>query len=277
MLSGQRAFEGDAITDTLARVLEREPEWASLPSDTPPSVRTLLRRCLRKDPEKRLHDIADARIEIDECDLVSASAPVDTRRFAPLAGMVAALLIVSTVAAIVIVLIVRRDVPPPPSELFEFAVNAPENATLRPGYGGFAVAPDGRQIVVIASSNNQSSLWVRPIGTPQYRQIPGTEGAIFPFWKPDGSEIGFFAGAKLKTVPVRGGVPSIICDAPEIHEGTEYDEVGGTWNRDDVIVFMSSAFTLQKVPARGGSSSRGDYDAGKRRDRASLAVLSSGR
>jgi len=252
MLAGQRAFEGDTITDTLARVLEREPEWASLPSDTPPSVRTLLRRCLRKDPEKRLHDIADARIEIDECDLVSASAPVDARRFAPLAGIVAALLIVSTVAAI-IVLIVRRDVPPHPSELFEFAVNAPENATLRPGYGGFAVAPDGRQIVVIASSNNQSSLWVRPIGTPQYRQIPGTEGAIFPFWKPDGSEIGFFAGAKLKTVPVRGGVPSIICDAPEIHEGTDYDEVGGTWNRDDVIVFMSSAFTLQKAPARGGA------------------------
>ena len=253
MLSGQRAFGGATTTDTLARVLERDPEWASLPSETPASVRTLLRRCLRKDPEKRLHDIADARIEIDECDLVPASAPVDTWRAWPLAWIVAALLVLSTLTAVTILLIVRRDVPRPASELFELAVNAPENATLRPGYGGFAVAPDGRQIVVIAASNNQSSLWVRPIGTPQYRQLPGTEGAIFPFWRPDGSEIGFFAGGKLKTVPVRGGVPSIVCDAPEIHEGTDYDEIGGTWNRDDVIVFMSNAFTLQKVPARAGA------------------------
>ena len=254
MLSGQRAFGEDTITDTLARVLEREPDWESLPSDTPPSVRNLLRRCLRKDPEKRLHDIADARIEIDECDLLSASASVDTRRFDHLAWIVAAILILSALAVVAIVLIVRRNVQPPAPELFEFAVNAPENATLRPGYGGFAVAPDGRQIVVIASSNNQSSLWVRPLGTPRYRQIPGTEGAIFPFWKPDGSEIAFFAAGKLKTVPVAGGVPTTVCDAPEIREGTEYDEVGGTWNRDDVIVFMSSAFALQRVSARTGAS-----------------------
>jgi hypothetical protein len=154
MLTGQRAFGGDTTTDTLARVLERDPEWASLPSETPASVRTLLRRCLRKDPQKRLHDIADARIEIDECDLVPVSAPVDTWRAWPLAWIVAALLMLSTLAAVTIVLIVRRDVSRPASELFELAVNAPENATLRPGYGGFAVAPDGRQIVVIASSNN---------------------------------------------------------------------------------------------------------------------------
>ena len=252
MLSGQRAFGGDTTTDTLARVLERDPEWASLPSDTPASVCTLLRRCLRKDPEQRLHDIADARIEIDECDLVPVSAPRDTWRARRLATIVAALLVFSTLAAVTTVLVVRRDVPAPPSELFELAVNPPENATLRLGYGGFAIAPDGHQIVLIASSNNQSSLWVRPIGTPQYRQLPGTEGAIFPFWRPDGSEIGFFAAGKLKTVPVRGGVPSVVCDAPEIREGTDYDEVGGTWNRDDVIVFMSSAFTLQKVSPRAG-------------------------
>jgi eukaryotic-like serine/threonine-protein kinase len=254
MLSGQRAFAGDTTTDTLARVLERDPEWASLPSETPASIRTLLRRCLRKDPEKRLHDIADARIEIDECDLVAVSSPGDTRRPWPLAWIVATLVVLSTLAAVTTVLHVRRDVTGPAPELFEFAVNAPENATLRLGYGGFAVAPDGRQIVVIASANNQSSLWVRPVGRPEYRQLLGTEGAIFPFWRPDGSEIGFFAGGKLKTVPVRGGVPSVICDAPEIHEGTDYDEIGGTWNRDDVIIFMSSAFTLQKVAARPGAS-----------------------
>ncbi len=73
MLSGRRPFDAETSPQTLARVLEREPQWAALPPDTPPAIRTLLERCLRKDPEKRLHDIADARIEIDECDLAPAA------------------------------------------------------------------------------------------------------------------------------------------------------------------------------------------------------------
>jgi serine/threonine protein kinase len=66
MLSGRRAFEGATITDTIAHVLEREPDWTQLPSATPPGIRRLLDRCLRKEPQKRLRDIADPLYEIDD-------------------------------------------------------------------------------------------------------------------------------------------------------------------------------------------------------------------
>ncbi len=74
MVSGRRAFEGDGVADTLARILEREPDWTAIPANTPVSIRALLQRCLRKDPQKRLRDIADARLEIDDGDPARASA-----------------------------------------------------------------------------------------------------------------------------------------------------------------------------------------------------------
>ena len=251
MLCGQRPFDGASTADTLARILEREPDWSALRADTPPSIRMLLQRCLRKDPEQRLHDVADVRIEIDECHLTAPRAPAGMRRTRPLIWIMTAVVVATSLLAMVLV---QLRAPESPSELFEFPVGPPDNLTFPGSYGGFAVAPDGRQLVVIAASDNRKSLWVRPIGAPRYRQIPGTEGALFPFWRPDGLEIGFFAGGKLKTVPLRGGLPTIVCDAPDRHEGSGRDEVGGTWNRDDVIVFMSSALTLQRVQARAGAT-----------------------
>ena len=222
LLAGQRPFGGDTLTDTLARILEREPEWTALPPEIPASIRTLLRRCLTKDPDRRLHDIADARIEIDDCDLGAAQAPVRARRVRPLRWMATALLILSPLSAIAFLWFGPA---PAATEPFEFTIDPPDNATFPPRFGGFAVAPDGRSLVVTVSSENRSSLWLRPIGTLQYRQIPNTEGAFFPFWKPDSLEIGFFAGGKLKTVPLRGGIATEVCDGPE---GSEFDEVGAT-------------------------------------------------
>ena len=67
MLSGRPPFAGDTMSDTFVSILEREPDWAALPApETPAHIRTLLERCLRKDPRKRLHDIADALIEMDD-------------------------------------------------------------------------------------------------------------------------------------------------------------------------------------------------------------------
>ena len=251
MLCGQRPFDGKSAADTRARILEREPDWSLLPANTPPSIRTLLQRCLRKNPEQRLHDIADVRIEIDECDLAAPRVPAGTRRARPFTWIAVALVVSSALVAIAFV---RLRAPAPSSEFFEFPVDPPENLTFPSGYGGFAVSPDGRHLFVTAASDNGTSVWVRPIGARQYRQIPGTEGALFPFWKPDGLEVGFFAGGKLKTILLSGGLPTVVCDAPDRHEGSGRDEVGGTWNRDDVIVFMSSALTLQKVQARSGAT-----------------------
>ena len=254
MLAGRpRLRRRHDLRTRFVSILEREPDWGALPGRDP--RRHLARcseRCLRKDPRARLHDIADARIEIDECDPIAPPALGETPRRRSLGWILVSLLMLSATFAAAIVFIQLRR-PEPASEPFEFPIGPPEQATFPSRYGGFAVSPDGRHIVVTASADRRSTLWVRPVATPDYRQIPGTDGALFPFWKPDGTEIGFFSGGRLKTVSVRGGIPTIVCNAPEIPEGSEYDEVGGTWNRDDTIVFMSSAYTLQRVSARAGA------------------------
>jgi serine/threonine protein kinase len=102
MLTGRPAFGGETMSDTFVSVLEREPDWNALPTATPTAIRTLLQRCLRKDPEKRLHDIADARIEIDECDLVAGPASLRTQPGPSLRWIAAALLVVSSLAAMLV-------------------------------------------------------------------------------------------------------------------------------------------------------------------------------
>ena len=252
MLSGQRAFGGDTITDTLARVLEREPEWESLPSDTPPSVRNLLRRCLRKDPEKRLHDIADARIEIDECDLLSASASVDTRRFDHLASIVAAILILSALAVVAIVLIVRRDVTAARTRAFRVRRQCARNGLTariwrlrcRPRR-----PPDRRHSVLEQPVKSLGAAHRYAAVSADSRDRRRDLSLL---------ETGWFGDRVLRSGKAqdraRGrGSPDYCLRRARIREGTEYDEVGGTWNRDDVIVFMSSAFALQRVSARTGA------------------------
>src|SRR5207237_5733051 len=66
LLTARQAFRGETSADSIAAVVEREPDWKALPSATPERIRDLLRRCLQKDANRRLHDIADARIEIEE-------------------------------------------------------------------------------------------------------------------------------------------------------------------------------------------------------------------
>ena len=210
MLTGKRPFAGSTIPDTLAGILEREPEWTALPAETPGSIRILLQRCLRKDPEQRLRDIADARIEIDECDLSAASteqtagdraARVRAARLTWTAAILG-LITVASVATVAVLLLKRPASPSTAISMDPVALTIvpPSGATFGNRFVRFAVSPDGRQIVFSASVGTRSSLWVRPIAAEEYKEIAGTDGAIFPFWKPDSKEIGFFAGGKLKRV-----------------------------------------------------------------------------
>jgi Tol biopolymer transport system component len=250
MLAGSRAFGGGTAAETLASVLEREPDWSLLPGHTSPGIRRLLQRCLRKSPDRRLHDIADARLELEETDASAAPgraviAAVLRPRARRWAGWIAAAL---AVTAGWLALSARRDVEPSVERL-EFALAPPPDSRFFGTSPEFAIAPDARSVAFVAYSASGWSLWVQSLATLELRELAGTHGARNPFWSPDSSSIGFFAEDQLKTVQVTGGSPVSLCPAP----GTEAGSIphSGAWNREDTILFALHD-GLRQVRATGG-------------------------
>ena len=251
MLSGQLPFQASTVTDTLARILERDPDWSALPTETPSSIRMLLERCLRKDPRKRLHDIADALIEIDDCSTrdrgETDKGPVTWAQ--AVRAWLPWLLAAAIAATGWIALGTRAAAPLSPPQLVEFPLSAPENSLFGQG---IAISPDGLHIAFIATSRIGSSLWVRSMDTFEPREIPDTKGARSPFWSPDSRTIGYFQDTNLKTVPVNGGSPFTVCAAgpPQSNHSTS----GGTWSGDGIIVFGPlQDGALHSISAKGGA------------------------
>lgn len=111
----------------------------------------------------------------------------------------------------------------------------------------FALSPDGRQIVFVASGDGASRLWLRSLSSTTAQPLAGTEGAVYPFWSPDGRSIGFFAGAKLKRIDISGGAPQILA--------TVVGDWGGSWNADGTILFAPSPYgPLSRIAATGGEA-----------------------
>jgi eukaryotic-like serine/threonine-protein kinase len=245
MLSGRRAFDADTRSDTTARVLERDPDWSALPSATPPAIVLLLRRCLRKDPAARLHDIADARIEIDD----ALAPPGETAAATASTGRDSRLWMWTTAALATVVLggiwwmASRPREPESHADAVEFGISFPDNHI--PSFG-LAIAPDSRQIVA-GVFESSSQLFTHDFASRETRPVPGTGGGGNPFWSPDGSNIGYFTGLarELRVVTVASGAWRTVCPF-----GTGGS--GGSWNRDGTILFGSDR-QLFTVPATGGT------------------------
>ena len=251
MLTGCAAFAAATVTDTLAAVLDREPDWSVLPDKTPPAIRKLLRRCLEKDPKLRLHDMGDAGLDLQDA-LTSPSAatqePVTAvtgkpraepnARFALIVATLS--LMIAAALAVPATLYFRRVVPEPIQTRFEIGTPPTSDPV------SFALSADGRQLAFVATSEGAPRLWVRPLDQVTAQPLAGTEGASYPFWAPDGRAIGFFADGKLKRIDMGGGGLLVLADAPSGR--------GGTWNRDGVIVFAPDvAGELMRVLATGGT------------------------
>jgi serine/threonine-protein kinase len=237
------------VSDVLAAVLRGEPDWAALPPATPGAVRRVLRRCLEKDPERRLHDMADARLEMND---VRAATDVDPQGATarPLAGRFlpwAVAAILGVVAALGWSGLWTRRAPQT-RDLLHAAVMLPEDLDLSEGAPGvqiLAISADAKRLVFAARREDMIQLYLRSLDSPDVVEIPGTVGAAMPFFSPDGTWIAFFVGGKLKKVAVQGGTPISLCDAPSPR--------GGTWIDDDTIL-LSPTFTsgLAVVSAAGG-------------------------
>jgi Tol biopolymer transport system component len=248
LLSGRRAFEGEDVSDTLANILKREPDWSALPRDLPPAMRTLLRRCLEKDRQRRLPHIGVARLEISE-QLSGAAEPVAavTARTGRerLAWTLAGLAILATVAVSVAYL---RDTPPT-AALVRFTVAPPFGAT-RPNGEPFAVSPDGLTVAFGANdTGGVERIFTRRIDQADAQLLAGTDNARAPFWSPDGSALGFFKEGSLYRIDLDGGAPRRLCDVTGGTRGT----VSGTWGTTGAIVFAASGTALWRVSETGGT------------------------
>ena len=248
MLTGRPRFEGETISDVIAKVIQREPDWTALPASTPPPSRELLRRCARKDPKTRLQAIGDARVQIEELiggttddRATIAIAPPRAQRNARFAWIVAALSLATAAAlAVPATLYFRRAVPEPVATRFEIATPPTSDPV------SFALSADGRQLAFVATAEGTSRLWVRPLDQVTAQPLAGTEGASYPFWKPDGRAIGFFADGKLKRIDLGSGGLQELANAPSGR--------GGTWNRDDILVFAPDVTgAMMRVTATGGT------------------------
>lgn len=246
MLSGRRLFDGKEISDTLALVLTNEPDWTTLPANTPEPIQRLLRRCLDKDPKRRLASVSDARLEIDDAlrePVGHAPRPARTDvRSIRLWRAIAALM--TLIALAVSAWMFGPSALQPASRV---DVSLPEGTT---GGDFVSVSPDGRKVILTAGP--PSGLWVRDLGSLEWRRLPGTEGGQSPFWSPDGRYVAFAVGAQLKKVDTTGGPPETLCTVPTSAVGS------GSWNRDGVIVFGSwgggSGGPLWRVSEAGGTA-----------------------
>ena len=246
MLTAQRVYDGETVSDMVARILEREPEWSALPANTPPRLRSLLKRCLTKDARLRLRDIGEARLELEAIaagDHGVAPVTAAARRVAP----AWALPVVALVAALALgYAFAPWRAHPTDGRLVRFSIPAPAGTTFN-NPAEAEVSPDGSAIVFDASDSlGVSRLYMRSLANPESRVVPGTEKAGLPFWSPDGRSLGFFADGKLRRVALDGGAPADLCDAP--------DARGGTWSRSGVIVFApNNQGGLERVPENGGA------------------------
>jgi Tol biopolymer transport system component len=244
MLTGRQPFLGGTVTDLLASIVRGEPDWAGLPADTPSGVRSLLRRCLRKELSQRLHHIADARIALedgqaDQSALSTGAEATKTRATARWAWGAVALLAASVVALSAALVLGRRSAVPPSEMRLE--ITTPET----PNPVQFAIAPDGVKLAFVGSADGAPRLWMRTLDSTTARPLAGTERATFPFWSPDSRSIGFFADGKLKRIDIVGASVQTVASAPI---GS-----GGAWSAAGVIVFAPSPVgDLFQVAATGG-------------------------
>jgi Tol biopolymer transport system component len=260
MLTGRQPFPGESITDIVSAITRDEPAWSTLPAETPPHVRALLRRCLQKDPLKRLPHIGVARLEIDEGPAFAATAasaasmPTTSaskvRAAVPWAIACAALAM--SVAALAI-WAPWRATPTQAAIRLEATIGA--DAALVTDTGPAAVlSPDGTLLTFAAQNANlaTSQLFVRHLDHLDAAVLAGTDGARSPFFSPDGQWIGFFAEGKLKKISISGGAPVTLCDATNGR--------GAHWGDDGMIVFQPAntgtgenrGATLLGVSSAGG-------------------------
>ncbi len=260
MLTGRAPFAGETISDTLAAILDSEPDWNALPQTAPLPVRRLLRRCLEKDRKRRLAHIADARLEIDDAlsaPHADAAVSASTSRTRERVMWASALMLVGLIGAAAMTWATRSATDPSETTRTLLSMAPTDQSSganpleqrpgsARPTRTAIALSPDGKTLVFGAIWGGDQQLYARRMDRLDVTPIPGTSGGSSPFFSPDGRWVGFGAAGELRKVPLAGGPAVMLCKAAALF--------GASWGSDGTIVFATARNGgLLRVSAAGGT------------------------
>jgi len=258
MLTGGTLFAGDSVGDTLAAVIRAEIDFGRLPDETPPAVRRLLRRCLERNPKNRLHDIADARIVLDEVlagksdEAVAAARPSVAATLRRPGWILPAIAVTAVFAGFQAGRLGRAPQASAPYQAVVAQAIPDGTGISLADLLEIAISPDGRrQAVVVETKPGQSQILLRDLDEPAPRLLPGTEDGHGPFFSPDGRNVGFFVDNGIRRVSVAGGpVLSITNEVTGV-----FASRGAAWSRDGFVYFApSTASPLTRVSENGGAT-----------------------
>jgi serine/threonine protein kinase/Tol biopolymer transport system component len=253
MVAGKRPFQGKSQISLASSILESDPAPIStVKPQIPPAFEHVVTTCLQKNPEERYQTAHDIKLELQwiASDKSSPAATPETptpsrsrERLGWAAALVAAIVLTAAAA-------IFFYHPAQSEHSIRTVINPPEKATFNltgDSAGPPVMSADGTYVAFAATgANGTTALWARPTNSVEVRELPGTEGAAFPFWSPDSRSLAFFADGRLKTVDLEGGSTQIVCDAPLGR--------GGAWGPGGVILFSPApAAPLMRVSAGGGT------------------------
>ena len=253
MLTGSRAFAGDTVSDTLAAVLTATPDPATLRKETPRSVRRLIERCTQKDARRRLRDIGEARIALEDAQSdtgeskIEADVPLTVSARSNRLPWIAAAAAGVVAAAAIGLLAMRANAPDP--EVNRFAIEYPHTQGQRYGDGrALTISPDGRVVVTSAAGGSDDLLFYRRMDEFEIHQIDAARTGRLPFFSPDGEWIGFVTTEGLFKINLAGGPPTKIASLTSFMSG-------GSWSSNGWIYLVSSR-QLWRAPVSGGEIER---------------------
>src|SRR5271165_4760661 len=232
MVSGVRAFRRDTAAETMAAVLKEDPPELSDPTRfVSPALDRIIRRCLEKNPEQRFQSARDLSFALSALSGTEAStiarATAAAPRQMPLRLWLSVAAVLVAVAAVTW-FVARR---PAPTTRMEFALAVPDEMSI----SHMALSHDGSMLAFVSPEENSAlpMLYVQRVGSPNVTPLPGTQGASYPFWSPDGAYIAFFANGKLLKMAISGGTPQVLA--------TTLAARGGSWGTGGVIIFAPDA------------------------------------
>src|SRR5215510_3838776 len=257
MITGRRAFRGDSAIEVMNAILKEEPpELGELAMKISPGLEKVVRRCLEKKPEHRFHSAHDLGFALEAVASLSSSGLNQTKvaqapdtttsakrggRREYIAWIAAGLFALIAALTLGVVWFNRAE---PGEQAVRFTLLPPDKTRF--SEPSFALSPDGRLLAFSATdATGKDLLYLPPLNSFSAQPLPGTEGAVLPFWSPDSRSIAFFSAGKLKRVEVSGGAPQTLCEISNAG--------GGSWNRaGDIIIAPINGGALYRVPATGG-------------------------